>query len=124
MTIANLDEAKSVYPKFAQENEAHLKKEENVMMPNVKKMKMAGKPLKKFMCQEILPLVTESPDFEFWVKYANRILEKHHNGMPRARVFDHALWAAATPEQWKIWSVWMKEALSEKAYGELQAVLP
>lgn len=124
MSSADLNAAKEAYPKFADSNEAHLKKEEMVMMPSIKKMKMAGKPLKKYMCQDILPLVSASPDFEFFIKYANRILEKHSGGMPKVRVFDHALWAAATPDQWRLWSGWMKEALSEKAFAELEAVLP
>lgn len=124
MSASDLAKAKEIYPEFSGQNEAHLKKEEAVMMPNIKKMMMAKKPLKKFMCTEILPLVTETPDFEFFVKYANEILEKHSGGMPRARVFDHALWAASTPEQWTKWNSWIKETLSEKTYMELEAVLP
>lgn len=119
----DMGELKSVYAKFMEVNEAHLKKEEDVMMPSIKKMMMAKQPLKKFMCEDILPTVTGSPDWEFFIKYANVILEKYDGGMPRARVFDHALWAAATPEQWTAWSAWIQEALTEKTFGELQACL-
>lgn len=119
----DLKALKIAYPKFMEINEAHLKKEEDVMMPSIQKMMKAQEPLKKFMVVDILPTVKGSPDWEFFIKYANTILDKHHGGMPRARVFDHALWAAATPEEWKTWSVWMKESLSEKTYKELEAVL-
>jgi hypothetical protein len=114
---------KVAYPKFMDVNEAHLKTEEDVMMPSIKKMMMAKEPLKKFMVVEILPTVKGTPDWEFFIKYANTILDKHNNGMPKARVFDHALWAAATPEEWTIWSAWMKEALTEKTYKQLEAAL-
>jgi len=119
----DMDTLKAEYPKFMQANEDHLKKEEDVMMPSIKAMMMAKKPLKKFMCEEILPTVAKSPDWEFFIKYANIILEKYDGGMPRARVFDHALWAAATQEQWTTWSAWMKESLTEKTYAQLEAVL-
>jgi len=121
----DMDALQADYPKFMEENEAHLKQEEDVMMPSIKKMMMAQEPLKKFMCEEILPTVTGSAeDWEFFVKYANQVLEQHHGGMPRARVLDHALWAAATPDEWTVWNAWIRETLSEKTYGELQAVLP
>jgi hypothetical protein len=115
---------KLAYPKFMEVNEAHLKTEEDVMMPSIQKMMKAKEPLKKFMVVEILPTVKGSPDWEFFIKYANEILDKHNNGMPKARVFDHALWAAATSEEWTTWSAWMKEALTEKTYAQLQAALP
>lgn len=114
---------KKVFPTFHEMNESHLKKEEDVMMPSIMEMKKAGEPMKKMMTQDILPLVSETPDYEFFVKYANEILEKHDGGMPRARVFDHALWAASTPEQWKKVDGWIKETLKESTYQQLQAVL-
>jgi hypothetical protein len=76
------------------------------------------------MIAEILATVVNSPDFEFFIKYANEMLDKHNGGMPKARVFDHALWAVATPDQWNQWSGWMKESLAEKTYEDLQSVLP
>jgi len=115
---------KNAYPQFQEFNESHLKREEDVMMPSIKRMMTDKQPLKKYMCKEILPTVTGSPNWEFFIKYANEMLEKYHGGMPRARVFDHALWAAATPEEWKVWNVWIKETLSEKTYSELKDVLP
>ena len=75
------------------------------------------------MCEEIFPTVSGSVDWEFFIKYSNEILEKHHGGMPRVRVFDHALWAAATPEEWAIWRGWIEETLTEGSYKELLAVL-
>ncbi len=119
----DLEELKNTYPKFMEVNEGHLKKEEDVMMPSIQKMMIAKLPLKKYMCEDILPIVSGSPEWEFFVKYANEILEKYNDGMPRARVFDHALWAVASPEQWAAWSGWMQEVLTEKTYGELLAVL-
>lgn len=119
----DLKALKLAYPKFMELNESHLQKEEDVMMPNIKKMMEAKEPLKKFMVVEILPTIKGSPDFEFFIKYANTILEKHHGGMPRARVFDHALWAAATPDEWATWSVWIKEALTNNTYAQLEAVI-
>ena len=121
--VGDLDELKLVFPKFMEVNEAHLKKEEDVMMPSIQKMMMEKQPLKKFMCEEILPTVSGSVDWEFFIKYTNEILEKHHGGMPRVRVFDHALWAAATPEEWALWSTWIEETLKEETYNELLAVL-
>jgi hypothetical protein len=90
------------------------------MMPLVSKMAQTGHNLKEYMQTEILPLVSNDPDFEFWVRYANDVLERHAEGMPRVRVFDHALWAVATPEQWAVWDKWIQETLSEEKYKEVQ----
>lgn len=120
---SDLATLKKVFPAFYEMNESHLKKEEDVMMPSIMEMKKAGEPLKKFMIQDILPLVSETSDYEFFVKYANEILEKHDGGMSRARVFDHALWAVSTPEQWQKVDGWIKETLKESTYQELQAVI-
>lgn len=116
--IAKLQEA---YPKFMEFNEAHLKMEEDVMMPSIKKMMKAEKPLKKYMVQDILPTVKSSPDWEYFIRYANEILEKHSNGMPRAFVFDHALWAASSPEEWNVWSKWIEDSLSDMAWQKVAA---
>ncbi|GAX10189.1 hypothetical protein FisN_3Lh384 [Fistulifera solaris] len=120
---SDLRALKEAFPKFQEMNESHLKKEEDIMMPNVMEMKKAGEPMKKIMTHDILPLVSETSDYEFFVKYANQVLEKHHGGMPRARVFDHALWAASTPEEWKKVDGWIKNTLHESTYKQLQAVL-
>lgn len=120
---SDLQALKQAFPAFHEINESHLKKEEDVMMPSIMEMKKAGEPMKKFMTQDILPLVSETSDYEFFVKYANEILEKHDGGMSRARVFDHALWAASTPEQWTIVDGWIKETVEESTYNQLQAAL-
>lgn len=92
-------------------------------MPAIMQMMKAGEPLKKYMIDDILAVIVNSPDYEFWIKYANQVLEKHHGGMPRARVFDHALWAAATPDQWQQWEEWIKDTLKDETYEELKQVL-
>ena len=124
MAAMDMDALAVAFPRYMERNEAHLSKEESVMMPAIMTMMKAQLPLKQFMTQDILPTVTgNSDDWEFFVKHANQVLEKHHGDMARARVFDHALWAAATPEQWAIWNSWIKESLSETLYEELQAIL-
>lgn len=120
----NIADLKQVFPKFLDFNENHLKQEEDVMMPSIQAMAKAGEPMKKYMVEDILPTVSESDDFEFFVKYANKVLEKHDGGMPRVRVFDHALWAAATPAQWAVWNKWIEESLEDgKLYAELQSLI-
>jgi hypothetical protein len=93
------------------------------MMPNVMEMVKGGISLKKVMQEEILPMVSESLDFKFFVKFANEILEKHTENMPCVRVFDHALWAVSTPEEWKKYDQWIKETLTKKSYKEVQAAI-
>mmetsp|Transcript_15261 Transcript_15261/g.16936 ORF Transcript_15261/g.16936 Transcript_15261/m.16936 type:complete len:220 (+) Transcript_15261:188-847(+) len=114
---------KSAYKSYEETNLEHLEKEEKIMMPKVMAMKKMGLPLKKYMQEELLATIIETPDFEFFVKFANEMLERHPEGMPRVRVFDHALWAVSTPEQWGVYDKWIKETISEKSYQELQAVL-
>lgn len=120
---SDLQALKTAFPAFQEMNESHLTKEEDIMMPSIMELKVAGEPMKKLMTQDILPLVSETPDYEFFVKFANEILEKHDGGMHRARIFDHALWAASTPEQWKEVDGWIKETLQESTYNELHVML-
>jgi hypothetical protein len=120
---SDLEAVKSTFAAFDEFNLAHLKKEEAVMMPKVMQMVKGGISLKKVMLEELLPLVSGSPDFEFFVKFANEILEKHPENMPRVRVFDHALWAVSTPEEWKKCDQWIKETLTPKSYQEVQAAI-
>ena len=70
------------------------------------------------MMQELLPLVKDEEEFFFG--HACKTLEKHHENMPRARVFSHALWAASTPEQWATRKEIIKSALSEPAWTEIE----
>jgi hypothetical protein len=112
--------AKKAFALFEDANEAHLKKEEDIMMPKVMEMKKSGKNLKALMQQEIFPIAAQHPDFEFFIKYANEVLERHPGGMPRVRVWDLAVWAAASTEEWKQIDKWIKETLSEATYKEVQ----
>ena len=112
----DMDKVKTLFEKFDKENLDHLKKEEEVMMSKVMQMKKDGHPMKKIMIQDVLSLVVDSEDFEFFVKFANEMLEKHSEGQPRVRVFDHALWAVATKEQWTVWDAWIKETVKPETY--------
>lgn len=121
-------EAKSIsllkdsFDKFKHFNETHLKKEDNLIMPKIMDMKMSGVNLAELMANEILPLVSGNDDFMFFVQYANMILEKYEGNMSRARVFDHALSACASPEQWKIWKSWIKDAVTPERFEEIVAI--
>jgi hypothetical protein len=120
---SDLEAVKSTFAAFDEFNLAHLKKEEGVMMPKVMEMVKGGISLKKVMLEELLPMVSDSLDFEFFVKFANEILEKHPENMPRVRVFDHALWAVSTPEEWEKYDQWIKDTLTTKSYDEVQAAI-
>jgi hypothetical protein len=116
----SLAEIKIAFEAFEEANLAHLEKEEGIMMPCVSKMAKSGKHnMKQIMREEILASIVDSKDFEFWIKYANEVLERHPEGMPRVRVFDHALWAVASPAQWEEWDKWIKETVSAATYKEL-----
>jgi len=114
---------KTAFASFKTENLLHLEKEEKIMMPAIQKLMKAGKPMKKYMLEDIFPLIADE-DLEFFIKFANEILQKHEEGgMPRVRVFDHALWAIATREQWFVWDEWIQEVLSDEKYKELQSAI-
>jgi len=109
-----------IFDEFASLNEAHLKKEEDIMMPKVMEMKKAGVPLKKVMMEDLLPAVKD--DEEFFFGHACSTLEKHHENMPRARVFAHALFAASTPEQWSSRKEIVKSSLSDTTWAEIEGL--
>lgn len=95
-----INQMKQTFDVFKTANEEHLVKEEDIMMLKVMALAVkAGENLKDIMVNKLLPTIIDSPHFPFFVKHANYILDKHHGGMPRARVFDHVLWAVATKEQ-------------------------
>mmetsp|Transcript_22344 Transcript_22344/g.62330 ORF Transcript_22344/g.62330 Transcript_22344/m.62330 type:complete len:270 (-) Transcript_22344:340-1149(-) len=121
----DLGRLKELWANFKAENESHLKKEEGVMMPRVMQLKKNGTNLKQVMKTEILPLVgdVDSEDFEFFVRFANETLNKHTGGMPRVRVFDHALWACVEESTWKKCDEWIKESVSDEHYSQLQAAI-
>jgi len=112
-------EIKEAFDAFAKANTSHLEKEESIMMPKIKEFIAGGHPMKKYMQEELLATVSDD-QMEHFIKFANEILEKHSEGEPRVRVFDHALKAASTPEQWAKWDAWIKESLSKKSYKEVQ----
>ena len=116
--------AKKIYPIFRKENESHLTEEEGILMPAIQKMMKRGINIRKYIISDILPVLLEQDDdLEFFIKFANEILEKHDvvEGKPRVRVFDHALWSlASSDEQWSVWNTWIKDSLSEDKYEEVQ----
>lgn len=122
----DIQRAKEIYPLFREENEAHLKEEESILMPAIGKMKKAGVPIKKLILSDILPvLLASEDDMEFFVRFANESLQKVDTepDKPRVRVFGHALWALASAEQWKEWDAWIKDTLTEDKYQELQKAI-
>lgn len=114
----------TAFAAFESANEAHLKHEEQVMMPKVQELVKKGHPMKKYMVQELLPAVT-ADDMEFFIKYAATKLEAASisGSMPRFRVFCHALWAVARPGEWKIWDAWIRDSVSVETYHELEKAL-
>ena len=107
------------YAKYQQINLSHLEKEESIMMPKVSQMAKEGVNMKQVMRDELLALILDSPDLEHFVKYANEVLERHADNMPRARVFDHALWAVSTADEWQKYDTWIQETVSEEQYREI-----
>ena len=122
----DIQRAKEVYPYFLEENYAHLKEEEDILMPAISKMMKKGVNIKKYIKSDILPvLLHKEGDLEFFLKFGNEVLERHDNveGKPRVRVFDHAFWALASGEEWAEWSVWIQESLSPEKYAEVHAAI-
>jgi hypothetical protein len=143
----NIDQLRAVWQTFAVENERHLQKEESIMMPKVMALKKAGHVLPDLMTQDVLGAIRSSrrpmddddggetkemetksaqkddDDMEFFIKYANVVLEQHAEGKPRARVFDHALWAVSTPDEWKHYNQWIQESTSPKLYQSIRMAI-
>jgi hypothetical protein len=105
---------------FAKTMEEHLKKEEDVMMPKVQEMKKNGVPLKKIMREEILALIwSNEQDWEFFLTFACQTLDKRPMLQP-LKVFCFALWGVATPKEWTKWSAYIKSAVSEQKWKEME----
>jgi hypothetical protein len=82
-------------------------------------LKKNGENLKDLMNTDILPCA-RAGDFQFWVTTAMQVLEKHSNGMPRARVFAHALWGLAkSASEWDELQPWIEDGLSPQLYSEM-----
>ena len=116
------ESVKATFASFKRENLHHLEVEEKVMMPSIMKLATSGKPMKKYMLEEIFPLIPDE-NLEFFIKFANEILQRHEDGMPRVRVFNHALWGVASTEQWYVWDQWIREVLNDDKYNELQGAI-
>ena len=121
----DVDRAKEVFPIFRQENENHLKEEEDVLMPEIRKMMKSGVQVKKLIQTEIVPVLLQNEgDIEFFVRFGNEVLARHESDeKTRVRVWNQALWSLATPEQWKEWKVWIKDSLSEENNAEVNAAI-
>jgi len=122
LTGDDSSKVKEAFDAFSKANSEHLEKEESIMMPKIQQFVEDGHPMKKYMQEELLAAIDED-QLEFFITFACEILEKHPEGQPRAKVFTHALYASAKPEQWSQWDKWIKESLSEKTYNELQEVI-
>ena len=77
-----------------------------------------GESLKDIMNTHILPCAKAS-DYEFWVKTAMEVLERHPENMPRARVFSHALWGLSNDTEWDQLEPWIQSSLSPKLWSEI-----
>jgi len=116
-----LEMVRPVYAQFMQHNEAHLKNEEDVMMPCIKAMKEGGVNLVQVLQTDIMPCIWDNPDFGFWVQQAAVSLEKHHGGQPRALVFLHALMAVCGPERWARCLPFVRAGLTPQTYAQINA---
>lgn len=124
----DVQRAKEVYPIFREENVSHLEEEEEVLMPAIQRIIRHKFPVKKYIKTDILPvLLAHDGDMEFFIRFSNEILQKHDvvdgKPMPRVRVFDHALWALATSEQWTEWSAWIQDTVTPEKYQELTTAI-
>mmetsp|Transcript_12150 Transcript_12150/g.18363 ORF Transcript_12150/g.18363 Transcript_12150/m.18363 type:complete len:259 (+) Transcript_12150:89-865(+) len=118
--VSDGESFEEVFLELKTASNAQMRKEEKIIEPKYKHMKMSGDfDLTELMMTEILALIVESPDFKFYVQHAVSVLEKHHGNQPRAETFAHALCECATPEQWETWSAWIKEAASQKMYDNI-----
>lgn len=109
------------YRIFKEVNEKHMKKEEAIMMPGIKKLSDKGINLRDAMRESVLAAI--SPDEKaFFISYALEKLERHPEGMPRTRVFVHALSAVAdSQEEWDCERALVQSALSPAEYQKVCA---
>ena len=98
---------------------------QDVMMPMVQKIAASGVNMKAVVAEHILPCAvaaaTERGGFSFFIGHAMKMLEKYPGGMPRARVFAHAVKSIASPDQWKDWHPIVKANLSPSLYATIKA---
>ena len=115
----DLFQIKGVFYEFKDVALDLLKREDEVLIPKVYEMAERKLNLKKFMRRDVLGAIVNSFGFESFLRYAFKSLEIHHGGMPRVRVYGHALWTVATPRQWDEWEVWIQESVSSETWDEL-----
>lgn len=137
METDDLVTIQNAFSTFQAINEAHLLDEEAVMMVKVAEMKANGVDLVELMTTELLALVVQKGkkgkakhnQFKFFVQHANRILQDEpevtilDQVVNKATVFDQALWACATPNEWKEWKKWIAKSLKRETYQEVIAVI-
>jgi len=108
---------------FKEANEEHLKEEEQVMMPAIKTLSDAGTDMRELMRASVLAALS-ADERAFFVKYGVRVLEQHPEGMPRARVFVHALQAVAdSADEWEKDRALVQASLSPAEYDKVSAAL-
>lgn len=108
----HLGTAQRIFPDYTDFNEHFMLKEEDVLMPAVRTMIEEGHPVKRYINTYMMPILTRNQDdLKFFLEFANQILERHENHGPSLRRFNQALWAIATPAQWKEWKAWIQESL-------------
>jgi len=113
------------------------------------KKKVGSDLCRQFVVDEVLPSILtqgHADDFQFFVQFANQVLDKKRDDEPRnarrrasrrgsagsgrrgsfiktsgALAFDHSLWVLATDFQWESsWDLWIKSTVSEATYRQLQ----
>lgn len=110
------------WPEFRDLNERHLKAEEDIMMPKVQEMHKLDLPIKKILVEDIVSAAWDAKDFgKEFVEVACWVLEKHHGGAPRARVFLHALKVISDQNRWNKWLPFIKSGLSKELYSQIDS---
>lgn len=86
---------------FEHNQRIHLRQEEKIMMPAIMsalQKKRGSINIQKLMTKEIMPCLARNE--KLFCQFAMCMLEKHHDGKPRARVFAQAIWACSSEYQW------------------------
>lgn len=108
---------RALFTSFAETYESHLKVEEGIMMSKVADLTKSGYDMKGAMRTWLMPCVADE-ELKFFLSFAVRVLEKHSEGQPRARVFAHAVWAVSSVEEWPARHEAIKEGLSAELYNK------
>ena len=119
----DLFQVKGIFYDYKDAILALLKREDEVLMPKIYDMADRNLNLKKFMKRDILGAISDSFGFETFLRYGFTTLEKNHGGMPRVRVYGHALWTVASPKQWEKWQGWIQDSVSTQSFEELKVAI-